>query len=262
MTRTIVITDLHGDALMLHKVLLTTKLDPNKDRLVVLGDYVDRGKESRYIIDMLINLKRVMEDRLVTLIGNHDDWLLSFLDGSMHEGDIPHWYRYGGSQCVSSYLGDANIHSTDYRAVREFIMENFESHYTFLRELKMFHEDDKFFFTHSGAPPHVMSLEGLELNEYIWANRMLTFQVGNSLPKPLVVGHTPVPNIHKKRGAFYSFEKNIIGIDGGAIFGEMSIAMVYSDDSDEILFYTHDIVTGKDTIESISYSSFTKEENN
>lgn len=239
-----------------------TKFNPNKDRLVILGDYVDRGRESRYIIDILINLKSVMGDRLVTLIGNHDDWFLSFLDGSMHEDDASHWYRYGGLECVMSYLGDVNIHPTDYREVREFIMENFESHYTFLSQLKTFHEDEKFFFTHSGAPPYATSLEGLSLNDYIWADRSITFHVGNELPKPLVVGHTPVPNVHTKRGAFYSPEKNIIGIDGGAVFGEMNIAMTYHDDSDGIIFYTHDIMTNKDTIESISYSIFTKEENN
>ena len=75
-------------------------LTPGTGKLVVyLGDYVDRGLESRRVVDLLIN-DPLQDFQAVHLLGNHDAWLLSFLvDPAI--GQI--WLRYGGDATMHSY---------------------------------------------------------------------------------------------------------------------------------------------------------------
>ena len=69
MSRTIAIGDIHGCATALDRLLV--KIQPTqKDTLIGIGDYVDRGMESARTIDMLINL--VSKTKFVPLIGNHE----------------------------------------------------------------------------------------------------------------------------------------------------------------------------------------------
>ena len=96
--RIIAIGDIHGCLPALESVLDQIKPTP-EDCLITLGDYIDRGPESRATIDRLLDLSRSSE--LVPVLGNHDEMLLRIVDGEDHL--IGFWLRFGGDATLASY---------------------------------------------------------------------------------------------------------------------------------------------------------------
>jgi len=76
MKRTLVMSDIHGELEMFERLLSDVKYDPDQDQLILLGDYVDRGPNSRKVLDKVIELKA--EGALV-LKGNHEDLMIKAL---------------------------------------------------------------------------------------------------------------------------------------------------------------------------------------
>lgn len=100
--RTLVVGDIHGCSRAF--ALLLRMLQPTaNDTLVVLGDVVDRGPDTAGVIDRLLELQQ--HCRLVTIRGNHEEMMLSALDG----GDwASGWLLYGGREALDSYGGRAD----------------------------------------------------------------------------------------------------------------------------------------------------------
>lgn len=98
MRQTAIIGDVHGDAYRLQRAL--NVLAPAVQQLIFVGDYVDRGPNSKGVLDQLVAAKEQMGERLVLLRGNHDLELLQYLQG----GDIAGFVGHGGLSTVKSYL--------------------------------------------------------------------------------------------------------------------------------------------------------------
>ena len=75
--RTIIIGDVHGEAAALKQLLEKIKADPERDRLIMLGDLFDRGLESFEVFEMVKALDKEFGERFVLLLGNHEDYLLA-----------------------------------------------------------------------------------------------------------------------------------------------------------------------------------------
>lgn len=97
--RVIAIGDVHGCAIALRALLQVIEPQPN-DTLVTLGDCVDRGPESRQVIEELLQLRE--RCCLVPLLGNHEEMMLNFVDGKPQPDD---WLQCGGAATVESYRG-------------------------------------------------------------------------------------------------------------------------------------------------------------
>lgn len=94
-----VVGDVHGDARRLRDVLSDERI---RERTVVfVGDYVNRGGESRQVLDLLVAARRSMGDRLVLLMGNHD---MAFLRVLTTGRQVASFLSMGGDQTVLSYL--------------------------------------------------------------------------------------------------------------------------------------------------------------
>jgi len=79
--RTLIVGDIHGCLDMLKRLVDKIRWDPGADRLIFIGDYIDRGENSKGVIDFIIELKR--DSQFVQcLIGNHEQMLLDYLSGS------------------------------------------------------------------------------------------------------------------------------------------------------------------------------------
>ena len=70
--RTILIGDIHGCYDEFIALLKKSKFNKDKDRLIILGDFIDKGPKSFEIIDYLAKLKKEIKDRLVIIEGNHE----------------------------------------------------------------------------------------------------------------------------------------------------------------------------------------------
>src|SRR5271165_1398204 len=103
--RTIAIGDIHGCSAALAS--LVRAIDPTPhDLLVFLGDYIDRGPDSRGVLEQVIAL--VERCTVVALMGNHEEMLLAALEG---QSELRYWLKFGGTEALASY---------GYRAGRSF----------------------------------------------------------------------------------------------------------------------------------------------
>jgi len=96
-----VIGDIHGCLGPLTELIARIDRESPEARLVFVGDYIDRGEESRGVIDHLRSLDRVRAVRPVFLAGNHEVMCLQFLDAPYDIGK--RWLRFGGLQTLASY---------------------------------------------------------------------------------------------------------------------------------------------------------------
>ncbi len=128
--RTIAIGDIHGCLAALETLLATIEPRPF-DTVVLLGDYVDRGSDSRGVIERLLRLG--VECRLIPLLGNHDEMLLQVYDGQtqLHVD----WLLFGGSATLQSY---GTLRPEEIPA----------EHIAFLRGCRLWHESERYFYVH------------------------------------------------------------------------------------------------------------------
>ena len=136
--RTLAIGDIHGCLASLKAVLRVAGLSRG-DTVVTLGDYVDRGPDSRGVIDFLIELRERVN--VVTLMGNHEILMLNARDS---REDFKRWKGsgIGGDATLRSYGGE------DCRVVPR-------EHWQFIEEALPFHEEQSHFFVHANAAPDV-----------------------------------------------------------------------------------------------------------
>ena len=171
--RTFAIGDIHGCDRAFEGLLKSLDLNTN-DRLITLGDYVDRGPGSREVIERLIGLKN--ECQLIPLMGNHELMLLTVLDDP---SQLSFWLGSGGKATVESYGGD---------------LKNIpEAHLQFIRACVPIYEGDEFFCVHANYTPNAPLDNQPEYTMY-WEHLDVYFPEPHVSGKTAVVGHTPQRN--------------------------------------------------------------------
>lgn len=195
-SRLIAVGDIHGQFDML-KELMGRVVPTDKDFFVFIGDYIDRGKKSREVVDYLINFKK--EYKSVFLRGNHEDMLLDLLglDGEAIYGS--YYERNGGEFTALSY-GDASSKVADLGHLMP------QEHLEFIKDTKIFFETDHYYFAHGGVMPGV-PFDEQKREVLIWIRyQFINYPTG--LDKVVVFGHSP------QRRVLITEDK--IGIDTGA----------------------------------------------
>lgn len=135
--RTLAIGDIHGCIDPLLHLWEVIQPQP-EDHIIFVGDYVDRGPDSKGVIDFLIGLKESGKYNLTFLSGNHEEkFFLSRFGGSEIADWMAHW---GGKETLQSYSDDINEKGLD--AVPD-------SHWEFLRKCKPYIETDNHLFVHA-----------------------------------------------------------------------------------------------------------------
>ena len=165
--RLIAIGDIHGcDAAL--RGLLAAIAPRRDDTLVLLGDYVDRGPDSRAVIELLVDLRR--QTNVVALLGNHEEMMLKVLAGEL---DYSIWLKHGGLSTLDSYQfsGDLNFLPP--------------AHADFFASLVDYYEQDGFFFTHAAYDPF-LPLDQQPANELRWHS------LRDGIPGPHLSGQTAV----------------------------------------------------------------------
>ena len=171
---------------------------------VFLGDYVDRGPDSKRVIERLATNE--WPTSIITLAGNHEDFLLAFLDDTEI---LDFWRGQGGLETLHSYGVDVGpaMAGRDFAAVQAaFTARLPKHHHDFLKALKVSAPIGDYFFCHAGVRPGV-PLERQQRDDLL--NIRDPFLSSKAEHGKLVVhGHTPsvAPEIHTNR----------IGIDTGA----------------------------------------------
>lgn len=232
-TRTLVIGDIHGEIDKLDRILAQIPWQESDTQLVFLGDYIDRGKHSRDVIDRVL---QVREERpgTVFLRGNHELMMMQALDspGSSETGA---WWFNGGIQTLISY----GAHFAE--AVDQFLFNRKssllaslvpEEHWELLRSLLPFYEDQHAIYIHAGLTPLKGAKQDQENGRYLapaesreedllWQRNPSFWQ--NYSGKPVVFGHTQTSYIQRVLGAGDEssadsvwFGPAVIGVDCGS----------------------------------------------
>ncbi|TIV79069.1 MAG: serine/threonine protein phosphatase [Mesorhizobium sp.] len=168
-------------------------------RIIHLGDYVDRGPDSRSVIDFLIEARK-RDPRNIMLAGNHDIGMLEFLADAEPDGLF---MNYGGVQTAQSYgvdlvrdahwYGKAGAVARGHAALVKAVPR---SHVDFLQSLTFSASFGDFFFCHAGIRPSV-PLDHQNQQDLIWIRDAFHDHPG-LFSKVIVHGHTPVPEAEVK----------------------------------------------------------------
>lgn len=174
---------------------------------VFLGDYVDRGRDSRAVVDSLLEFKRRGAVNVRFLRGNHDDTLLRFLSDATVG---PTWIDYGGGETLESYEVAMPTSRADEAGWEEarlaFDHRISADHRAFFEGLEISAEYGDFFFAHAGARPGV-ALEDQKPRDLMWIREPF-LSAKFSWPKAIVHGHTPAETA--------TVSQRRIGLDTGA----------------------------------------------
>ena len=158
------IGDVHGcDQLLKQLLVKITELNSSigiNSELVFLGDYIDRGPNSKGVIETIIEFNSKKTEygfqKVITLMGNHEYALLEFLNNP----DVgEYWCRYGGDAALASYGVKAPLMSKDVASWencnQEFIRNLPQSHLEFYKKLSFSYQKDNLFFCHAGIRPNI-----------------------------------------------------------------------------------------------------------
>lgn len=193
--RIFAVGDIHGCYEALCRLLERIPIVWGQDRLVFLGDYIDRGPDSFEVVEHLIALGRRQPD-VVFLKGNHEAMLLEYLDG---RDRLTYLYN-GGRQTLESYLRHAST------AAGSPVPHE---HRRFFDSLRLFYETEDYLFVHAGMR-HGLPLERQRAEDLLWIREEFLSE-RRSFGKRVVFGHTPFEEP--------LVEDNKIGIDTGAVYG-------------------------------------------
>ena len=205
------IGDIHGCLDRLRELMARLPYRPGRDRLVFLGDYIDRGSDSAGVLDYLCQLKRENPD-MISLLGNHEYLLLEY-SRSQDPVLLPYLRKMGVDATVSSYRQEGGFNTDPL----SFLPRH---HLEFLSSLRPYWQTEDYIFVHAGLEPDT-PLEETDLTILCEA-RDSFISVEHDFGKKVVFGHTPflLPLVTPTK----------IGIDTGAAYGNMLTAVQLPDE--------------------------------
>jgi serine/threonine protein phosphatase 1 len=220
--RVYAVGDIHGRADLLARLAqrIETDLregDYDEAITVFLGDYVDRGRDSRGVIERLA--RRDFPTPIITLRGNHEDAMLRYLDDPAM---LDQWSAFGGLMTLVSYGVDPGdeMRIGGAAAVHAAFLARFpRDHRRFLEETEFSAESGDYFFCHAGVRPQV-PLERQDPFDLMWI-RYEFLNYRGAFGKVIVHGHTPhahVENLENRINldthAFKSGVLTAVALDG------------------------------------------------
>lgn len=216
--RTLVISDIHGCYDVWMALLKKINFKPKEDRLILLGDYVDRGTQSKEVIT---HVKQLVESgEAIALRGNHDQRFIEWVTQNVTIHDVK-FIEHGGLQTLNSYCDDKlNVNDLQNPVVlnqaKAFIRKKYREHILFLDSLPLYHEDNKHIYVHAGLNPFYKAWQEQPERDFIWI-RDAFVKKPTVVAKTVVFGHTKTMDIHGTSDIWFGGDK--IGIDGGCAYG-------------------------------------------
>lgn len=194
MERIFAIGDLHGCSRTFEKLLMEKIRLQKDDKLYCIGDYIDRGPDSKGVIDLILKL-RSAGYHIYTLRGNHEQMMM---DAADDKKALKNWLDNGGKSTLKSFgIKSLNDLPGEYLS--------------FLNETEYYLQEDNYIFAHAGL--NFKNINLFEDKEAMLWERGFFPQQPALEDRLLIHGHTPIPLtfILKQKG-------NCINIDGGCVY--------------------------------------------
>lgn len=191
-TKIFAIGDIHGCLFALEALLESLPIKWGKDYLIFLGDYIDRGPDSRKVLELVMDLKENYPQRVYPLKGNHEWMFERFLSGL----DVEIFLYNGGGETLKNYFEKGKLNIP-------------EEHEEFIKSLPLYLEIGPYLFVHAGIDPSKeLSLQTEE--DFLWIRQKFYLYEGK-YSKKIIFGHTPFPEVLHL--------EDRIGIDTGCVYG-------------------------------------------
>ena len=202
--RIYVIGDIHGcpkEPEIMLKYLEEQEGLTQEDLVIFLGDYIDRGPDSKAVIEIILDFKNKFPNTRF-LKGNHEDMMLDFLGFG---GNLGQAFLYnGGLETIQSY--GISVFSPSSEMAQTLPKE----HFKFFCELESAVIVDKFLCVHAGLNP-LKDIEKQQDDEILWIRDEFLNNI-HAFEKTVVFGHTPHQEV-------FEHPPYKIGIDTGLVFG-------------------------------------------
>ena len=220
------IGDVHGRADLLDALLRKIEADVaeaeprGRPILLFLGDYVDRGPDSKGVISRILELSDDPRFRVCALRGNHDQYVLDFFETPEIAAT---WLDYGGGATLLSYgvtPAPTRTNVAAWKPVADALMLAMpREHLAFLNKTVLSAKFGDYVFVHAGVRPNV-ELEDQEATDLL-SIRKAFLKSRDPLPRRVVVyGHSPVDRPYIRDGK--------MGLDTGAYAtGVLTAARIY-----------------------------------
>lgn len=191
-TNIFVIGDIHGCFRAMEAMLEKLPIAWGIDYIIFLGDYIDRGPDSRRVLETLLELKKIYSERVFPLKGNHEWMFERYLQGL----DVEIFLYNGGGETLKNYFTGGKLHIP-------------EEHIKFVQELPLYLELGPYLFVHAGINPQ-KKLEEQTEEDLLWI-RQSFYLAEKKFEKVVIFGHTPFPEV-------FMLEDRI-GLDTGCVYG-------------------------------------------
>ena len=195
--RLFAIGDIHG-CFGTFQELIEYKIEiKNNDKLVLLGDYIDRGNQSKEVVDYIIDLQHKGFD-IIPLMGNHEAMLIDSIDS---DAFLSNWMLNGGGVTLKSF-GIKSLKALD------------QTYIDFFKGLQFYYMFNNFLFVHAGFNDEI-SDPFEDKDQMIWARRE---KYTNPVFKDKIIihGHTPVTESFCRHSILDN--RRVINIDTGCIY--------------------------------------------
>jgi len=205
MQKTYAIGDIHGSLAKLRDLVARCERDAAGApmTMVFVGDYIDRGPDSRGVVDYVMRLEARLGANAITLKGNHEELAVAAADDGASVGT---WLLNGGDKTLRSY-GVASA--------RELPAD----HLVWFRSLRLCFDDGQRLFVHAGINPE-RPLDDQDAHDLVWIrDPFLSDERDHG--RLIVHGHTPV------RTGAPDLRANRLNIDTAAVFGGPLTAAVF-----------------------------------
>jgi serine/threonine protein phosphatase 1 len=209
--RTYALSDIHGCLDKLQRLVARCEADAKASgaKFAFLGDYIDRGPDSRGVVEYLIAFQRNRpSDVICCLCGNHEDLALAAIDDP---DKIAQWVVHNN--------GDKTLRSYDVSQPSELPAR----HVDWMRALATHHDDGLRFFVHAGIDPS-RPLNRQDRHDMLWMREPFLSDPRDH-GRFIVHGHTPV------RSGQPDLRKNRVNIDTGAVMGGPLTAAIFDDNT-------------------------------
>ena len=208
-----VISDIHG-CFEKFKTLLKS-WDRDNEILVILGDMVDRGPDSKGVIQEIMYLQKQYE--VIVVGGNHEDL---FLDWVNNQTETSFYYRIGGNKTIDSFFDEPVTQYYTAESIAKRLQKEYKEEIEFLRTLPSYYETEQYIFVHAGVNLQYADWKYSSENEFKNSGKRF-LRERNETGKIIVFGHTKTRDIHPdgKDNVWISPCETKIGIDGGCVSG-------------------------------------------
>lgn len=201
----LIIGDVHGSYDKLEKLVSTVH---QGEQLVFLGDYIDRGKDSRKVLEFI---QQKQLEGAILLRGNHEQMFLDFLNKP--EEDNMYYLGQGGIQTFESF----GLMGFDAEYLAEQFKQRHSDLYELIKATEYYFETDDYIFVHAGISPFEDDWKNTPEEDFLWIREWF-HRTPNITEKTVVFGHTPTFFLHGEQTneVWDSRSTGKIGIDGAA----------------------------------------------